>query len=436
MGDLNVIDTFTQTFIRYIDSGFGLLTGDVWLLTTVLIKIDIVLAGLMWAMREDNNVIAQLIRKILYVGFFAYILNNFQFLANVLFASFGSIGLKASGTSLQPGQLLNPGFIASSGFSAAHPLLEKAGESLGILSIWGGNVVLALILFVAYLVVLVSFFILAIQLFITLIEFKLTTLAGFLLVPFALWGKTAFLAERVLGNVVASGIKLMVLAVIVGIGSTIFNDMASALDGVEIELRHAMAMMLASLALLGLGIFGPSIASGLVSGAPQLGAGAAVGTAGAAVAGGLAAGGAALGTARLGLGALKAATAVGSGVGAAYGLARATSGATGLAGVAAGSAGVARAGAGLIGQGVKGATSGIRTSAQAGRRGAITATGGSTTGGQAPVSVQSSSTQPAWARRLQAEQRIRARTATAAQAVKEGDKPGAGINPRLDDKDD
>ena len=37
-------------------------------------------------------------------------------------------------------------------------------------------------------------------------------------------------------------------------------------------------MMLAALALLGLGIFGPGIATGLVSGAPQLGAGAAAGT--------------------------------------------------------------------------------------------------------------------------------------------------------------
>src|SRR5208283_1278037 len=55
-----------------------------------------------------------------------------------------------------------------------------------------------------------------------LIEFKLTTLAGFVLVPFGLFGRTAFLAERVLGNVVSSGVKILVLAVIVGIGSTIF----------------------------------------------------------------------------------------------------------------------------------------------------------------------------------------------------------------------
>jgi type IV secretory pathway TrbL component len=45
----------------------------------------------------------------------------------------------------------------------------------------------------------------AIQLFVSLIEFKLTTLAGFVLVPFGLFGRTAFLAEKVLGNVVSSG---------------------------------------------------------------------------------------------------------------------------------------------------------------------------------------------------------------------------------------
>ncbi len=435
MDDLNVIDGFLETFVTFIESGFGLLGEDVAFLTTVLIKIDIVLAGLMWALREDSHVVAQLIRKVLYVGFFALLLNNFAVLADLLFDSFGGLGLKAVGLEPNVRNFLKPGVVAGAGFSAAHPLLDKAGESLGVLSIWGANLILALTLFVAYLVVIVSFFILAIQLFITILEFKLTTLAGFVLVPFALWSKSAFLAERVLGNVIASGIKLMVLAIIVGIGSTIFESMASSLDGVDIKLRHGMAMMLASLSLLGLGIFGPGIATGLVSGAPQLGAGAAVGTVGAAVAGGLAVGGAAVGAGRAGLGAIKAATAVGSGAAAAYGLARTTSGATGLAGVAAGGAGVARAGAGVVGQGFRSATAGFRSSAQAGRRGAITATGGTTTGGPA-TATSSASAPPAWARRLQSEQRMRSRTATTTQAVKEGDRPGAGINPRLDDKED
>jgi P-type conjugative transfer protein TrbL len=80
------------------------------------------------------------------------------------------------------------------------------------------------VLLTAFLIVLGSFFVLAIQLFVTLIEFKLTTLAGFVLVPFGLFGPTAFLAERVLGNVVASGIKILVLAVIIGIGTNLFSQ--------------------------------------------------------------------------------------------------------------------------------------------------------------------------------------------------------------------
>ena len=119
------------------------------------------------------------------------------------------------------------------------------------------------------------------QLFITLIEFKLTTLAGFVLVPFGLFGRTAFLAEKVLGNVVASGVKVLVLAVIFGIGSTLFGQFTTGAGGAGTnpDLQQVLALALAALTLLGLGIFGPGIASGLVSGAPQLGAGAAVGTA-------------------------------------------------------------------------------------------------------------------------------------------------------------
>ena len=95
--------------------------------------------------------------------------------------------------------------------------------------------------------------------------------------PFALFGRTAFLAERVLGHVIACGVKVMVLAVIVGIGSSLFVEFTQQASG-QPTLEEVLAMALAALTLLGLSIFGPGVASGLVSGAPQLGAGAAVGT--------------------------------------------------------------------------------------------------------------------------------------------------------------
>jgi type IV secretion system protein TrbL len=99
------------------------------------------------------------------------------------------------------------------------------------------------------------------------------------LIPFGLFGKTAFAAERVLGNVISSGVKVLVLAVIVGIGSTLFSQFTAGFGGNQPTIDNAMALVLGALSLLGLGIFGPGIANGIVSGGPQLGAGAAVGTA-------------------------------------------------------------------------------------------------------------------------------------------------------------
>ncbi|WP_316979530.1 P-type conjugative transfer protein TrbL [Shumkonia mesophila] len=443
MQDLNVIDQFTRTFITYIDSGFGLLTDDVAFLTTTLVAIDITLAGLWWALGEGGNVMARLIRKVLYVGAFALILDNWQLFADIVFNSFSGLGLQATDNNLGPGDLLRPGFVAGTGFEAAYPLLRQAGQLLGFTTFFD-NAVTILVLVFAWLVVVLAFFMLAVQLFITLIEYKLTTLAGFVLVPFALWSKTAFLAERILGNVIASGIKVMVLAVIIGIGTTLFGQFIDALKGAEPSLEQAMSLVLASLALFGLGIFGPGIAAGLVSGAPQLGAGAAIGTAGAVAAGTLAGGAAALGLARVGgsaaLSTVRAGTALSAGTVTAYGLAQAASGATNAAGIAAGLAGVARAGAGAAAGAARSSGArlfeGLGESARHGREAAWQATGGKRAG-DSPATMDSrrQAGAPDWARRLRAEQLRRARIHTTEQAIREGDKPGAGANPDLSEKE-
>jgi len=297
MSDLGIIDTLMDTFSQYIDSGFGLLSGDVAFLSTTLIGIDVTLAGLFWAFGGGEEVLAKLIRKVLYVGAFAFILNNFKNLADIIYQSFSELGLKASGSGLAAADLLRPGAIAATGFQSAHPLLEEVSRLVGFPEIFS-NALTVFVLLIAWLIVILAFFILSIQLFISVLEFKLTTLAGFVLVPFAFWNKTAFLAEKVLGNVVSSGIKMMVLAVIVGIGSTLFQTFANNLQGQDATLAAAMSQVLGSLALLGLGIFGPAIAAGLVSGAPQLGAGAALGTTAAAVGSVALAGAGALGASR------------------------------------------------------------------------------------------------------------------------------------------
>ena len=214
---------------------------------------------------------------------------------------------------------MRPGFVASTGFTASRPLLEEAGELIGITTFFANFVTIA-VLMLAWLIVLLAFFVLSVQLFITIIEFKLTVLAGFVLVPFALFGHTAFLAERVLGNVISSGIKLMVLAIVVGIGASLFGTLIRPTG--EITLTQAASTILAAIAVFGLAVFVPALAAGLISGAPQLGAGAAVATTaalgGTAVAGGMLTAGAARLGGRAAGGTLQAAAALTGRVGAAY----------------------------------------------------------------------------------------------------------------------
>ncbi|MGR4892681.1 P-type conjugative transfer protein TrbL [Sphingopyxis sp. LARHCG72] len=440
MDDLNIIDQFMQVFIAYIDSGFGLLGGDVGFLTSILVGIDITLAGLFWALGGEDDVLAKFLKKILYVGVFALILNSFQTLSEVIFRSFAGLGLTAGGSAIGPDDLLMPGRLAGTGFEAAWPLLEQAKELVGPIAFFDNFVEIA-VLVIAWLIVIAAFFILAIQLFITILEFKLTSLAGFVLVPFALWNRTSFLAERVLGNVVSSGIKVMVLAVIVGIGSNYFADFTSALTAEEVTIEQAVSLMLASLALFGLAIFGPGIASGLVSGAPQLGAGSAVATT-ALAAGGLAMGGtgavaAARGLGGTGLGAIRAGTSMGSAASTAYRLGQETSGS---ATVGAGLGGVATAAKGAAGQRLR-SVAALDAAAQRGEQAAWNAGSTAGSGGKGSAAAGSSSAPvasdaaPAWAQRLQDQQNARHRRQVAVHAIRDGDRGGAGIAPDIKERD-
>jgi len=256
------------------------------------------------------------------------------------------------------------------------------------------------------------------------------------LIPFGLFGKTAFAAERVLGNVISSGVKVLVLAVIVGIGSTLFSTFTTGFPATP-TISDAMGLVLAALSLLGLGIFGPGIANGIVSGGPQLGAGAAIGT-------GLAAGG----VAAAGVGA--ASLAVGGGGAAIAGVARGgaslagasvgafqagAAGETGPSAVAGGAGGITRAGVNAA------VVSPLRRTAgdlggrfTSGTRAGFEATGGSISsstaeGSAADAGVASAAEAggpPAWARRIQRGQTIDRGVSTAAHAVKSGDGGGAG----------
>ena len=427
MGGTGIIDRFLSVFTQYINSGFGLVQGDVHWLAGILIAIDITLAGLFWTLAPDEDILARLIKKTLYIGVFAFIIGNFNNLAAIIFHSFAGLGLEAGGNTLTPAELLQPGRVAQVGITAGMPVLASIAGLMGYVSFFDNFIQIAILL-LAWLIVVLSFFIMAIQLFVSLIEFKLTTLAGFVLVPFGLFGRTAFLAEKVLGNVVSSGVKILVLAVILGIGSTVFGQLTMGTSNSP-TIADALTLILASLSLLALTIFGPGIANGLIAGGPQLSAGAAVGT-GLAVAG---AGAAGVGLAAAGLGAVGAA---GSAVaGAARGSA-ALAGATTTAYSAGGMSGVASSAGSTAMSPLRRAATSMRESFARGGR-AVSAMGTGGTGGSggatsagvgtgANTATTGVSDPPAWAKRMKRRETINRGASAANHAIRSGDSPSSG----------
>ena len=410
MNDTGVIDQFLSVFSTYIDSGFGLLGGEVGFLSSTLIVIDVTIAALFWAWGADEDVLQRLVKKTLYIGVFAFIIGNFQSLATIMLESFAGLGLKASGGAMAIGDFMRPGVVAATGLDAAQPLLDATADLLGPVGLFT-NFVQIMIRLVAWVIVVLAFFILAVQVFVTILEFKLVTLAGFVLIPFAFFGRTAFMAERVLGHIISSGIKVLVLAVITGIGTTLFDRFLNAGIGPEPDIEQAMALALGALTLLGLGIFGPGIANGIVAGGPQLGAGAAAAT-------------------TVGAGATLAAGAAGATlVGGAAAAAARSAAAAGARGARSASAAYA---AGMEGKrGARAIASGLANVAGT----AASRASSPRPGTSDKTRASSADAPPAWAAAMRRRQMVAQGATLAAHSLKGGDSHGGGAVPDISEKD-
>ncbi|KAK0351460.1 hypothetical protein LTR94_024884, partial [Friedmanniomyces endolithicus] len=225
-------------------------------------------------------------------------------LAETLYAGFIELGLTAGGGSLSRADFLNPGAVLTQGWEIVRALGETPAPVDNPLDVVG-NILDALILALAMIGILLAFAVLALQIIVALLEFKIVTLGGFVLLPFGIWSKSAFLAERPLGYVVSSGLKVLALAIVVSGARTVFDQLQPT-DNPDIY--EALSILVAAILLAMLAIFIPNLASALVTGGPALGAGAAL-------TGGLAVGGAGLLTAGAVMAPAAALAGAGSGAG-------------------------------------------------------------------------------------------------------------------------
>ncbi|MGB4057248.1 MAG: P-type conjugative transfer protein TrbL [Alphaproteobacteria bacterium] len=296
--EIRVVDNMLLDYSEAINAGFGFIEGDVRFLASTMIVISLVLAGLFWALKGEEAMVPFL-RKVLLIGFFAFLINNWSSLMGIIITSFVDLGVKAGGNTLDANIFFSPGSLAALGIDYWKEFALKISDLTGPIEFFE-NIVPIIVLFLVGFIVIAAFFIMAIQVFVTLVMFKLVTLAAFVLVPFGLLKHTNFMSERALGLVVSYGLKFLTLSLIISIGYGIFGSI-KPVD--VLNLNESFSLMLASLMLMMLALHAPAVASELITGGPQLGAGAmaasAIGSAAMVGGAGYLAGRTALGTGRL-----------------------------------------------------------------------------------------------------------------------------------------
>ncbi|MBS0333199.1 MAG: type IV secretion system protein, partial [Proteobacteria bacterium] len=213
-----------MVFSNTISSGFTALQGPVSGLFGTMITLVVALTAIQWVLSSNREVLAGGFAKVLLIGFFAYLINDWQSLSETIQAGFVDLGLRAGGGGLSRGDFLNPGAILEQGWTIVKALGDTPAPMGGLGDVMRG-LTDALVLGLAMIGIMLAFAVLALQIIVTLLEFKIVTLGGFVLLPFGIWSKSSFLAERPLGFVVSSGLKVLALAIVVSGARSVFAQL-------------------------------------------------------------------------------------------------------------------------------------------------------------------------------------------------------------------
>lgn len=300
--DPAALDQFISAFTGQVGSGFGAIAGPVQGVLATLVVISITISAILWAIDETQNIMAALVRKILLIGFFAWLVTNWHSLTLTVINGFAKLGLQASGGGSIGDFTRAPTKAVEAGLSVVIDLIKYIGDLAQQNAGFGAlmHIDMIIVAAVAAIGILLAFIILAIEIAVTIIEFYIVTLIAFVVVPFGVLSQTSFLAEKAIGYVVSVGFKFMALAVIAGVGINIFETYTLSPQPTVAE---EAGLLLSAIFLMMLSLKVPAIAGAMISGGPQLNTGGAL----------MGAAGVAAGAAGVGLAARAAGGAIASG---------------------------------------------------------------------------------------------------------------------------
>ena len=248
---------------------------------------------------------AGFIRKILTIGFFAVLLQNGATWTTAIVNFFIGLGSTAGG---RPVSGLSASGIMGNGVELAGQMLSGAASAaantstspIGLLIGGVGSFAPTIILALGSLLIVIAYVIIALHFVMAMVEAYVVVGAGYIFLGFGGSRWTVPYTEKYMGMVVAAGVRIMVLELIIGLGSTLLpqweatatkiaqvpdifsgGSVGSTWSGVQAEFGLVASILIFALLCWTIPQIAANVASGglSMSGGDALGAASAAGTA-------------------------------------------------------------------------------------------------------------------------------------------------------------
>lgn len=264
-----LLNAFLDNFI----AATGTLTPVAWGILTFLLAIELLWIGA-WYFHDHELNPRPLVMKVVTVNILGWFILNWQWFAKQFMQMWIAWGLSASHGVMKITDFTDPDNIARFGFAVTgviwrHLSTYTAWEQIkNLLEIWISGA--------AAFVVIIFYFGLGAWSMVTILEFYYSSVVTLILLPWGVSGIFAWIAEKAIGHMVASGIRLFVLAFLLSIALPIMETINMTVPkNLDIPLvgPSFFQAMYALCGALGLGMLcwrAGAFAMGFSYGGPQL----------------------------------------------------------------------------------------------------------------------------------------------------------------------
>lgn len=217
-----ILDAITNNYHTASQLWLSRLTSVTQRTFVTLAGVEFAISGLLWGMRRDglDEIAARFLLKFVLISFLLLLITGFGTWVTPIIDGFAVAGERAvGGTTVSPSRVIDLGMAL--GDHVAH-----AFDRWGVVT----HFMMAIVSGFAVLIILVAFIIIATQLMLTLVESYIVLGGGVLFLAFAAFRATAAYSENFLNYAVSVGIKIFLLYLIVGVGTSVTTSVVQVMQ--------------------------------------------------------------------------------------------------------------------------------------------------------------------------------------------------------------